>query len=395
MVIGTDDDACGSTVDDTPKYEPSATAEAVEHHLEKLRDALANGGVPIEAFDLDTVATVLDLLDQLWYWAIEESHNPTEASALSACNDNIKALYDVLLQSKRPKIVTAAFRCLAELVKHQSRRGGFCENVLQPVCVQLVRNPNMEPLVEEGIRLLSVIAAAGDAELVLCSDAVSVVLQAMQHLPQHGVMQRHACTLFAALVDAPRADPHDPPAALLLVHIGVVVDFVCVAYKKQSQDTSVSAAVAHVLRVFTDFPQNLDLLVSHRSVLSTLLHLATHHCFTPRTVQDSMLAVGALLPELDTLQKRSVALALKELMTRTAELETLASAIALILRMLRTESDHSDAEESKQSQMRRFINEQQIPQLIAIALDHFGDVDPVLRTVASDALRELVISKLR
>lgn len=382
MVIGTDAPQAGGEV----LYSPTATKEGTAVFLDALADVVRNGGNGIAAFDLDIIDAVRDRLDQLLYWAVEEAHDPVAESHLVACNDTVSSVMLLVLRTGRPKILASAFRCLRELVKHQSRRGAFSAAATNIVAASIAQFPNLEDFVEEGIQVLAAIARAGEAEMVLGSEAVSVTLAAMKKHPSHLGIQRAGCFLFAALVDGRREDPQHPPGALLLVHIGVAVDYLCRAYKQQSQESQLSHAVAHTLSVMTSYAQNLEPLAGHPHVLSTLRHLAEHHPLHPRVLQDAIAAIGALVPELDALQKRSISTSVKGLMTRTADPDVLASAVALLVRMLRSEETDS---------LKEYMASQQIPQLVAIALDHFGDADELLRDVASEALRAMVISKLR
>ncbi|CUG07501.1 acyl-CoA dehydrogenase, putative [Bodo saltans] len=381
MVIGTDDvlpDVSLPPIQYTPP-----TDDDVSIILTTIAGLHYNGGNAIEGYDLDVIHAVRDRLDQLYYWAVEEKHFRDSSPPLVLANERLVALLVKLIETNRPKIIVSVFRALRELLLHPARVPNYSD-FLPLLCKSLQQFPNMEDLVEEGVATIAAMATV-NPEAILVSDGVSAVLQAMQKAPNLLPVHRFGCLLFAALVDGKRPDPTEAPAALLLVHIGVVVDFMCRAYQRQTQDTAVSAAVAHTLAVMASIPQNHEELVSHRLVLSTLRHLAEHHHFTTRTVQDALTAVSELCGELDRLQQRTIALSIKELMMRTTETETLATCVAVVLKLLRNGGE----------EMQHFVVENQVPQVIAIALDHFGEDDDVLRDICMTALREMVISKLR
>jgi hypothetical protein len=390
IVIGTDELLDDEAQRLPPLQYTPPTVDDVSVLLTTLAGLYYNGGNPIEAFDLDVIRAIRDRLDQLCYWAVEEKHAKTpedDAAAaqlpLVADNERLIKLMVKFIETRRPKIVASVFRCLRELMQQPLRRG-YYPVVIPLLCDAIQRFPSMEDVVEEATAAIGEMAKS-DPEAILVSDAVSAVLQAMQTLPNHLPVHRSGCVLFAALVDGRRPDPQEAPAALLLVHIGVVVDFMCRAYQRQPQDTTVSAAVSHTLAAMSRLPQNRPELVSHRLVLSVLRHLTEHHRYTPRIVQDALMALSELSVELDSLQERTILLSLKELMMHTTETENLATCVALILKILRRDPESIHA----------FLGEHQIPQVIAIALDHFGEDDAVLRDIAMVALREMVISKLR
>lgn len=286
----------------------------------------------------------------------------------------------------------------------------LCSSFLPEMMHMLLKFPNAEACVMEGL------AAAASASLlrseaVLGTDMVAVALGAMQTHPTHHGIIREGCGLLQQLaVHGAREDPQAIPVPVLLANIGVSIDFLVAAAERFPDDTAICGAVAQTFHAMFVFPHNLDaLLVDHQGVVKTLCAIATRHLLVPRIVRDALAALGPVPKELDDLQRRHLALQLRVILTKTVDTETITTVLALLLALLRSSYDvqspaadgvaQSQAEQQKQQQagdaMKTFFMQSMIPQMIAVALDHFGDDDRVLKTVAETALREMMMYKHR
>jgi hypothetical protein len=129
VVVGTSDAQGGAavaTADDTPGQE-MPTLVAVEEHLQRLRyelcgDHHAAGGyasaVRIPAHDVRRCASLVDLLDQLRYWAVEEattfSGEPSRLAAAEAPEAVVACAC-----SGRPRVMAQALSVVQPMLRHR------------------------------------------------------------------------------------------------------------------------------------------------------------------------------------------------------------------------------------------------------------------------------------
>ncbi|KEG06437.1 hypothetical protein DQ04_13941010, partial [Trypanosoma grayi] len=108
IVIGTDDGGNGGGAEavwEENQPEPPALAD-VEECVASLRALVANNGTPIGPACIQLIDTIVDRLDQVYFWAVEEGttfrHEP---SGLAQCE--VPRLAVACVATRRPRIVTA------------------------------------------------------------------------------------------------------------------------------------------------------------------------------------------------------------------------------------------------------------------------------------------------
>ncbi|KAH9597773.1 hypothetical protein LSM04_004466 [Trypanosoma melophagium] len=386
VVIGTDDNDAGSCtteieatgegrkkitkVWDEHFSQPPEPAE-VEICIASLRSLVNNNGTPIESTDFEHINTIVDRLDQVYYWVVEEAttfiHEP---SVLKQCETPQLVL--LCLNTKRPKIIMAALRILRYLMHHEECGRCVFEAAATPMLLSKDEKKTTEiddnntsggkafydiiaDVMEryEGVIDIQVEAAAIAAEAArldiegfLHSLVISHVLTALQRHGDNATMQKEGVRLFATLVYIPRDstcvnildDFSHAPLAVLLSQIGVVVDFVVKASNTHANNLDIKRHAVHFFRRCASFPENVPLLLEH-GVYSFLVRTLIYAMRTPELFVELIEAIAYFISLLDVWQKRSLLLVVRRLLLRTTSSSFISLSAALLVRVLQTVPD--------------------------------------------------------
>ncbi len=409
MVIGTDD-VLGAQ-DAGVEYRSLPDQDTIDCHIAILRVMLLNDGRPIEAHDLDVIAAIRDRCDRLSYWAIEE---PASAGARAASSSRLAAAVPLcakMLLSARPKVIAAGAVALSELVATQSNAAMFlglhkvsddAHEALSGLQV-LAQAMSRCPQHDDTLALCCTIArrlAPHSIEEFLGADIIACVLKAMERHKQSSCLQKEAAAFFSSVVQIPRPDPRDIPVSILMTHVGVCLPYVLHAYKFQPTCSGVAESVVIFLKTLTERRENIEEVASSNA-LNVLCHAATGNVLVPHMVENAFAAISSLAPELDALQKRSVALTCFAVLTRSVDAAALASSLALLLRIVESfppaveASMGDDGPLDEASQFKVFATQQQIPRVVMLALQHFGDDDPAIAHLGGKLLTALCLNRFR
>lgn len=446
IVVGTDDcDGVARATLTLEEHTPQQpTLAEVGEHVESLWAIVVNNGAPIDAASLDLIDTIVDRLDQLYYWAVEESttflHQP---SVLAQCG--APRLVFSCAMTRRPKIVIAALRVMSHLLRHEqpaselfalaAMRGEGCVKSVQPVdgdgffdmlASVMETHAGLAELQAEAAAVAAE-AARVDVERLLESSVVSCVLAALRRHGGSTAMQIAGVRLFAVLVDIQRGAPVSAdttgaapptPVAVLLTQFGVVTRFVVEAVAANVNNVEVKRNAVHFLLRCAAHKENLPVLLLHGAypLLVNALVPATH---VPELFVELMEAIAYFIPLLDPLQRRSLVLVTRQVLLGTTSSFFVLLCASLLVRLLRVAAQSdvaldrhlqtawpedktpasiprrgggllpSETIRLDDNDIREFMLSVSIPQLLCCAADTIGEEDAVLRRVVAEAIRLL------
>ncbi|RNF26903.1 uncharacterized protein Tco025E_00866 [Trypanosoma conorhini] len=423
--------------------DPPALAE-VEAYVASLRVLVANGGAPIEPTALPLVDALVDRLDQVYYWAVEEGTTfRNEPSRLAQCE--VPELTLLCAATRRPKIVLAALRIMRHLLRHwqagpQLLAAATRNNEAKEMLSTQAKDGNLFGMLASvmgqhaGLSELQAEAAAVAAEAALLdieglleSAVISHVLAALERHGTSTAMQREGVWLFAALVDVQRGGTPGKeeygagndtgartPTATLLSQFGVVVRFVVAVAKAHSGNAEVKRNAVHFFLRCASYPENRDILL-REGVYPVLVGALPSAVRTPPLFAEVTEAIAHFIPLLDPLQRRSLVLVVRRLLLETASSSFVSLLVALLLRLLRVAPrgelrpchdrqpggpqepapnacvrgdalTRSDTIRLGEGDIRVFMSANFIPQLLCCAADTIGEDDAVLRRVVAEAV---------
>lgn len=354
--------------------------------------------VPATPAGLARAAALEDLMDQVRYWAVEEAttfcHEPsrlaeTEApEAVVACLATGRAsLIAQTLRVVQPMLghrQTAAElrRVLGEV---QGRRDAAaaaaplpdgCDSLFAFLADVLTQYTGVVPLLIEVLSTATAAlvhaGAARASDDVLAADAESeadahaeaqrqrvapLVVALHETTLVHQLectMRRHASVaqvqvegvaFFAALVDLPWPFPDDadeadadgaspPSLADIVACSDGILAVLQAALDHHRQHLCVTRGVLHVWRVCAEHPRNRVSLLRHGAYAGALQALREVGPYTLDISRAVAETVAYFVPLLDTLQRRTLALSLRNLLQHRPQLEMLELLLALLLSLL-------------------------------------------------------------
>ncbi|GET88256.1 hypothetical protein, conserved [Leishmania tarentolae] len=401
--IGTSDIVQGSHDDDdgaTQQLPPALSV--VEEHMQCMRLELCGerhppGGyasstaIPSTAAGLARVAVLVDLLDQVYYWAIEEASTFKDEPSRLAETEAPEAVVACLC-SQRPQLVAQALRVMQPMLRNR-QTAYEARRVMADVWAYRERANSMALLPEGVDPLLAMLAdvlqqhkgvlpvlveALATATAVLVQDATACVDSgsgndvdmnnglsrhrriaplvvalhettlvyqtetAMRRHPDAVSLQVEGVSFCAALVDLPwpfEADVDDDggtPTSLAdtVAHSDGVLAVLQGALRRHRQNMRIARGVLHVWRVCAQHPANRVPLLQHGAYAGALEQLRAVGPCTPGVWREIAETVGYFIPLLDVFQRRSLALTLREFLLRRPQLEMLEIILALLVSLL-------------------------------------------------------------
>ena len=401
VCLGTDNNI---DLDATTLTRPVIELATVAQHLSLLKIKFFNNGTVITAGDLATIDEVVQLCDQVHYWAVAEWHyveqqrlcfvkDVDSSSVLCEC-DALVVVVPLVVHTARPKIIAAATKVLGAMLQHPRTFAVFRVALLEDSAIlgsaqffsaiasALAQHGNNIDLAGHLIHLC-VVAASLDIEAFLVADVISRALCAMQAHPLQLSIQREGSALFAALVELPRSDATHMPTAILCVQVGSIVSFVFAAYKAQPQCYEICCSVANLCVSITNYVHNMEALAA-TDIVPVCSLIAEGNVRSPSVVIAAVTALTRMLSEMDELQRRSFALLCHRIMMKTTGVPVLAACCASLLSIVRAIEG-----EGPRWQFKLFLTEHQVPQVMCVALDQFGEDAPLFQEVVTAALREM------
>ncbi|CAG9573276.1 conserved hypothetical protein [Leishmania major strain Friedlin] len=401
--VGTSDIVRGGHGGDeaaTPQQPPALSV--VEEHIQRIRLELCGQrhppsgyasaiAIPSTAAGLDRVAVLVDLLDQVRYWAIEEAFTFKDEPSRLAETEAPEAVVACLC-SQRPQLVAQALRVVQPMLRHrqtayETRRvmvdvWAYREQVnsmvplpegLDPLLAMLAefleQHKGVLPVLVEALSTATAAlvqdgtACVGSdngnddnldggvslrrrvAPLVVALHETTLVYQmesAMRRHPDAVPLQVEGVSFCAALVDLPwpfeaEVDSEEgTPTSLadILAHSDGVLDVLHGALRRHRQNLCIARGVLHVWRVCAQHPANRVPLLQHGAYAGALQQLRGVLPYAVGVWREIAETVGYFIPLLDALQRRSLALTLRELLLRRPQLEMLELILALLLSLL-------------------------------------------------------------
>ncbi|RNF21858.1 hypothetical protein TcG_02602 [Trypanosoma cruzi] len=416
----------------------------VEAHVASLRALVTNGGAPIDPTHLQLIDTIVDRLDQVYYWAVEEGSTLlSEPSQLAQCK--VPQLTVLCIRTKRPRIVLAALRIMRHLLRHRQTGPQLVAAVAEKKEEKNISTVNADDeelfgmlasVMEQhaGLSDLQAEAAAVAAEAALIdieglleSPVISHVLAALERHGLSTAMQREGVLLFSTLVDIHRGgtprenaanDVRPTPVAILLSHVGVVVRFVVSVAKANAGSVDVKRNAVHFFLRCASYPENLDVLL-REGVYPVLVGALPSAVRVPELFAELTEAIAYFIPLLDPLQQRSLVLVVRRVLLETASPILVSLCAALLVRMLQVEPRRGDPMPCQSMQpglsqeaalnlcvrggertlsdtihlgegdIRVFMSSNFIPQLLCCAADTIGEDDAILRRVVAEVIELL------
>lgn len=228
------------------------------------------------------------------------------------------------------------------------------------------------------------------------------------------------------------------PTSIILAHVGAVLDFLLIAATKHRTHTEIAQAVAEVLMVMGERPENREVMAGSNAI-AVGSGMLSDHPHSPPILRAAITALAQLVDEMVTMQKKSLVLILRKMMTTVDDGATLANCCALnqaIIESFKPQrrwrekqlmvnrdilTAHRDAMEQgklaegtpdpvtldslipedleemrtwadEEMSMKMFMGKEIVP-FVALVLQHFGEEDLVVARAAEGCLRALTISK--
>ncbi|KAG5479343.1 hypothetical protein LSCM1_04600 [Leishmania martiniquensis] len=398
--IGTSDTApSGHGVDEATTQRQPPPLSVVEEHVQRIRLELCGQRhppsgyasrvtIPSTAAGLARAAVLVDLLDQVRYWAVEEATTFREEPSRLAETEAPEAVIASLC-SQRPQLVAQALRVLQPMLRHhqtayETRRvmadvWAHRELVNSAVSSLEGRDPllamlaevleqhkGMIPVLVEGLSTATAAlvqegtACLGSANyeldggaswchrigpLVAALHETTLIYQAesaMRRYPDTAPLQAEGVSFCAALVDLPWPfeaevdDEGEIPTSLadIVAHSDGVLDALQAALRRHRQHSQICRGVLHVWRVCAQHPANRIALLQHSAYACALQQLREMGPCKVGVWREIAETVGYFIPLLDVLQRRTLALTLRELLQRHPALEVLELTLALLLSLL-------------------------------------------------------------
>ncbi|KAG5502353.1 hypothetical protein JIQ42_05230 [Leishmania sp. Namibia] len=381
----------------TTQQQPPALS-VVEEHVQRIRLELcgqrhpASGyasrvTIPSTVAGLARVAALVDLLDQVHYWAVEEASTFRDDPSRLAETEAPEAVVASLC-SQRPQLVAQALRVVQPMMRHRQTASEVrrvmanvwayreqvgsvvplpegCDPLLAMLAEVLEQHKGMVPvlvealsaataaLVQEGTaclgnendeldggmswrrRLAPLVAALYETTLVYQAES------AMRRHPDAVPLQVEGVSFCAALVDLPwpfeaEDDDGETPTSLadVVAHSDSVLNVLQGAVRRHRSHLRICCGALHVWRVCAQHPANRIALLQHGAYTCALQQLRETGPYTVGVWREMAETVGYFIPLLDVLQRRTLALTLRELLQRRPELEMLELALALLLSLL-------------------------------------------------------------
>ncbi|ESL10698.1 hypothetical protein TRSC58_01564 [Trypanosoma rangeli SC58] len=447
VVIGTHDSCDASGVlpatsawkDHLP--DPPTLAE-VEAHVASLRALVENGNAFIEATALQLIETIVDRLDQVYYWAVEEGTTfLNEPSQLAQCG--VPELTLLCVATRRPRIVGAALRIMRHLLRHRQAASYLMasatmnkekqktslthtedDNLFGILASVMRQHAGLSELQAE-VAAVATEAALLDIDGLLESTIISHVLAALERHGSSTAMQREGVWMFSTLVDIPCGDAPGKddagndvvprtPIAVLLSQCGVVVRFVVDVVKSHSTNVEVKRNAVHFFLRCASYPENREVLLQE-GVYPVLVDALPSAVRIPELFAEVTEAIASFIPLLDPLQQRSLVLVVRRVLLKTSSPVFVSLCVALLVRILQLgprgdlmpcqgmqpgvseetapnrclrggELTRSDTIRLGEGDIRVFMTSHFIPQLLCCAADTIGEDDAVLRRVVADAV---------
>ncbi|KAK7200157.1 hypothetical protein NESM_000066400 [Novymonas esmeraldas] len=349
--------------------------------------------IPPTTAGLARVAALVHLLDQVRYWAVEEASTFIEEPSGLAETEAPEAVVACLC-SQRPQLMAQALRAVQPMLAHRQTaaelrrvmgdvwagRGHVataapplpdgCDPLLATLAEVLQRHRGAVPLLVEALSCAAAVLtqaraahAAGDLNGHAVDDddterrhrrhlaSVMVALHetllvheveaAMRRHPDATALQVEGVAFFAALVSVPWTDEAADdagaaPASLadVVADSDGVLDVLQAALHGHRQHLCVRRGVLHVWRACAQQPYNRVALLRHGAYGGALQLLREVGPYAVDVWREVAETVGYLIPCLDALQRRSLALALRDLLRRRPQLEMLELVLALLLSLL-------------------------------------------------------------
>ncbi|KAG5505661.1 hypothetical protein JKF63_04996 [Porcisia hertigi] len=387
---------------DTQQQAPALSV--VEEHVQRMRLELCGQrrppsgyastiSIPGTAAGLARVAVLIDLLDQIRYWATEEASIFKDEPSVLAETETPEAVVACLC-SQRPHLVAQALRAVRPMMGHYQTASEI-RRVMADLWAQRERVHSAEPLPEGCDPLLSTLAdvleqqrgflpvlvetlstatavlihdgaacvdsdGASNADdvsggsvslrrraapLVVALRETTMVHQmeaAMRRCPDVVQLQVEGVSFCAALVDLPWPlateikDEEETCTSLadIIAHSDGVLDVLRGALLRHRQHLRICRGVIHVWRVCAHRPGNRIALLQHGAYASALQQLREVGPYTVDVWREIAETVGYFIPLLDAFQRRSLALTLRDLLQRRPQLEAVELVLALLLSLL-------------------------------------------------------------
>lgn len=408
IVVGTSDDVARGGAD-VPQEMPSLSLVAA--HVHRVREALCGGGsasngngssnsggglaahVSIPASDLARVATLVDLLDQLRYWAVEEATtfvaqpsqlaetDAPEVIVACACSGRPQLMAQALTVMQQllghPQSASEVRRVLREVEHHHHTSGDRREEreehsfadepgdpVLRFLAKIMVAHARAAPLLVEAIgtataavRVVLRDIAEGSTEDVV-ADRVHAVFDvlcttplvcctesAMRRFSESVTVQVAGVGFLAALVDLPALiEPQEvregeeeaatTSMADMIAHSDGLLAVLLEAMHCHRHHLSLCRGVLHVWCAAGQSPACRPLLLRHGAYAASLRLLKEVGAFTMDVFTSAAEVIGYCVPLLDALQRRSLLLTLRSLLQRRPQLEMIELVLALLVAVL-------------------------------------------------------------
>ena len=366
----------------------------------KLRRLIENDGEAIGVLDFELVGEISELCDQIFYWGVAEARFPENPlSVLCEC-EAVPTLMP-LMSHDRSALMIASLTALGALVQHPRSASIFCAlpGAFDKLFESFTKYPNKEEVLIEALVVSRYAASLGGTiDLFLSSPVVSAIIKTMQAFPNHLEIQKRCAMFFADVVSVPRValtSRGDPvaPNGILFAQIGCVTEHVLLCFRQQPTSSTVADAVAHYCKVVSAFPMNLKKLLSEKDYLPVCQEIAANNLNTPKVIVNALLALAAAIPALKPSGKRFFAVFLRNILIKSREVSVIRCVIGLQHALLRScdqgeplkqrggdeksvsfnvGSHESPDTLSDYEAMKMFFVENQIPQVIGLAIDHFG-----------------------
>ncbi|KAH8614561.1 hypothetical protein ERJ75_000678100 [Trypanosoma vivax] len=376
IVIGTDCDVRAGLTECTEAQEalvpkPPSLVE-VEEHVASIRLLVENGDAPITASNIDLIDMIIDRLDQVYYWAVEEGATfSREPSVLAQCE--VPRLMVACVTTWRPKVVTAALRIMKSLLRHEQSCAHLFAEAEKVTMGADSRAGGAPPyggvglygllagamgcfagLVELQSEAAAVAAEAApfDVEGLLDSEVISHVLAALERHCENTVMQREVVRLFSTLVDIERnasrlkgeamnataAVESDgsqlTPVAVIFCHTGVVLNIVLNVARRHANNVEIKRNAIHFFNRCASFPENSEVILQC-GVYGFLVAALSSTILLPEIFAEVTEAIAGVVPCLDALQRRSLVLVIRHILLKSASTFHVSLCTALLFRLLR------------------------------------------------------------
>lgn len=387
-------------VDEVEEVQPPPIAD-VEIHLSRVRqtillasspsvDGLAFPNAEISGDEIERVDLLCDLLDTVFFWAVEEGSTfLEEPSQLSQVDVPEVVVFGLL--SQRARVVQKSLEICEVMLKHiqsaselhrlskayvsfyykeqQSKGASFfdkadpmlddpdCISPLLFIILYLMRRfEGLPDLIATAIRVATVLALQDGTERVLRSDLISLILSSMVTHIDSQLIHIASSAFFSKMVDAPRsysdeeedlsddapnhrfAQASSPPIAILFCHADELLSIVMQTFRLGILHLSVKESCLHFIRVCSALEPNVLPIVQSQglSLVLKLLPEVLSSSASNYTVEDALESILNMAQFLDTYQRRRVVRVLATILRTQGDVNILKVTVVLLYTLLRS-----------------------------------------------------------